>query len=65
MVFEGRQVMEMAPIIAIATVGVVAGTLAGTRILRRIPEHVFLRIVAIMITLLGVYMLGKGAHWWS
>src|SRR5437762_804516 len=32
------------PLIAVATAGVVAGTLAGERVLRRIPEPVFRRV---------------------
>jgi uncharacterized membrane protein YfcA len=32
----------------------------GVRILRRIPEAVFRRIVAILLLLLGTYMLLRG-----
>jgi uncharacterized membrane protein YfcA len=43
-----------------AIVGVVAGTIWGGRLLRRIPETAFRRIVAILILLLGIYMLVVG-----
>jgi uncharacterized membrane protein YfcA len=36
---------------------VLAGTLAGARLLRRIPEPVFHRMVGILILGLGVFML--------
>src|ERR1043165_945477 len=43
--------------IAVAIAGVVVGTLAGVRLLRRIPERWFRRAVGILILLLGAYML--------
>ena len=46
--------------IAIATVGVVAGTLAGTRVLRGVPEPVFRRIVALLLLSLGAWMILHG-----
>ncbi len=50
----------LAPAIVITTVGVVAGTLVGTRLLHWIPEKIFRKIVAVLILALGVYMLAKG-----
>jgi uncharacterized membrane protein YfcA len=44
------------PVIALATAGVVLGTLAGERVLRRVPEPVFRRVVAALILALGVLM---------
>ena len=43
--------------VALGTAGVVAGTIAGQRVLRRIPELVFRRIVAVIILLLGIALL--------
>jgi uncharacterized membrane protein YfcA len=48
-------------LIVIATAGVVAGTLAGMRLLRHVPEQQFRRIVAILLLGLGVWMLFGGA----
>jgi uncharacterized protein len=44
----------------IATIGVLAGTFGGVHLLRRMPESIFRRSVAILITALGVYMMLKG-----
>ena len=43
--------------ILIASAGVVAGTIAGARVLRRIPEPIFRRIVAVVLAILGVSLL--------
>jgi uncharacterized membrane protein YfcA len=48
------------PLIAIATAGVVAGTLAGARFLRRVPEPVFRRVVALLLLSLGAWMILHG-----
>jgi uncharacterized membrane protein YfcA len=45
------------PLIALAAVGVVIGTLLGERLLRRIPEALFRRIVSALILLLGLSMM--------
>jgi uncharacterized membrane protein YfcA len=45
------------PLIAIATAGVVAGTLAGARLLGRVPELVFRRLVAVLLLCLGAWMI--------
>jgi uncharacterized membrane protein YfcA len=41
----------------IATIGVIIGTAIGSRLLRHVPEHVFRRIVALVLFALGGYML--------
>ncbi len=45
------------PLIVLATAGVVAGTLAGQPLLRRIPEIVFRRAVAAIVLALGIFMV--------
>ena len=57
---EHRQLASAWWMIAVATVGVIAGTLFGTRVLRRIPERAFNRFVSGLVLLLGLYMLGRG-----
>src|SRR5687768_2375558 len=42
-------VLAMWPVIAIATAGVVVGTLAGRRLLARVPEAWFHKIVAVVV----------------
>ncbi len=56
----GRELFEMWPAIAAATVGVVCGTLFGHRILIRIPEEQFRPIVAMLLATLGAAMLIVG-----
>jgi uncharacterized membrane protein YfcA len=46
--------------IAVAAIGVVAGTLIGYRLLSRIPEVRFRRVVAVLIAVLGTAMLMNG-----
>jgi uncharacterized protein len=50
-------VLAVWPLVAIATAGVVAGTLAGRRLLARIPEAMFHRVVAVVIGTLGLAMI--------
>jgi uncharacterized membrane protein YfcA len=52
-----RQISQAWIYVALGTAGVVAGTIAGQRVLRRIPETIFRRIVAVIILLLGIALL--------
>jgi uncharacterized membrane protein YfcA len=56
---QGEQLLGLWPLIVVAAVGVVVGTLLGGRVLRRIPETIFRRVVSAIILALGVYMLYK------
>jgi uncharacterized membrane protein YfcA len=59
-VYAATQLKSIAGIwgmVALATAGVVAGTLAGQPLLRRIPELAFRRIVSLIILALGISML--------
>jgi uncharacterized protein len=53
---QWRDLAREWPMIAAATAGVLAGTLAGERVLRRVPESVFRRVVATLILALGIVM---------
>lgn len=59
-VTEGGAILAEWPLLVIVLVGVVLGTLAGERVLSRIPEPVFRTVVAALIVMLGVYMLIRG-----
>lgn len=59
---QGRQIAALLPLLAVATGGVVAGTVLGIRILRRLPEKTFRRTVAILLAILGVSMLVASAR---
>jgi uncharacterized membrane protein YfcA len=45
------------PLVAIMTAGVLAGTIVGTPLLRRLPEQTFRRVVFGLVALLGVAFL--------
>jgi uncharacterized membrane protein YfcA len=59
-VSDGARISGLAPTIAVATAACVAGTIAGERILDRIPLRLFRRFVALLVLALGVYMLWRG-----
>jgi uncharacterized membrane protein YfcA len=54
--FQFQELLDAWPIILTAIVGVVAGTLLGERVLRRIPEAIFQRVLGALILALGVLM---------
>jgi len=56
---QGAALVAHATQIAIATAGVVAGTIAGGRVLARVPPPLFRPLVAVMIGLLGIWMLSQ------
>ena len=52
-----RQVLNAWPAILSATSGVILGTLLGVRVLRRIPEPIFRKIVSLIVLSIGVGLL--------
>jgi hypothetical protein len=58
LVTNGPDLVRLWPTIAVLTVGVVVGTLVGGPILRRLPERIFRRSLAIMLILLGAGLIG-------
>lgn len=59
-IIEREGLARVAGLVALATAGAVAGTLVGQRLLARIPESVFRRVVAVLLLTLAVYMIGRG-----
>jgi uncharacterized protein len=57
LVSQHEEMLSLWPIMLLSTVGVVAGTLAGSRLLKRIPAATFKRIVAALVLALGIFML--------
>jgi uncharacterized membrane protein YfcA len=53
--YEG--IVSLWPNLLISTAGVIAGTLAGFRLLHRIDERIFKRVVAVLVFALGIFML--------
>jgi uncharacterized membrane protein YfcA len=54
-----RTRLAVAGPVAVATAGAIGGTLVGARLLGRIPEGVFRRVVAVLLLALGAYMLAR------
>jgi uncharacterized protein len=50
------------PAILASIIGVVFGTVAGERVLRRMPENLFRRIVSAILIAVGIYLLGRSSH---
>jgi uncharacterized membrane protein YfcA len=48
-------------LLAAATAGVLLGTLLGRRVLRRVPEPVFRRVVGAILLAVGVGLLAQAA----
>jgi len=64
LVVDRVEVAAIWPLVLIATAGVVAGTLAGERLLVRVPERRFRQVVGALILLLGVATLvGELVNW--
>jgi len=53
----GAEILRIWPVVALMTAGVVTGTLAGRRLLDRLPERIFALTVGALVLLLGVYTL--------
>lgn len=57
---QWREILELGPWVVLATTGVVAGTVVGSRTLEQIPEIWFRRALAIILAALGVTMIFRG-----
>ena len=58
---HGAELRQMTSAIVVSSVSVIAGTLFGQRVLQRIPEHVFRRVVAVLLVTLGVALLWRSS----
>ena len=58
---QGSKIAALWPELLAAVLGVVIGTLAGERILRRLPESWYRRVVGLLLVALGLYMLLRGS----
>jgi uncharacterized membrane protein YfcA len=57
LVTHGKEIVEAWPFVGAAVVGVIAGTLLGHRVLKRIPETTFRKVVSVVLLLLGTALL--------
>ena len=62
LVTQWREILDIWPLLVAATVGVVLGTALGTPVLKRIPQHVFHRVMAVLLLALGIYMMVSGGQ---
>ena len=54
---QWRDIAGVWPQVLTATIGVIVGTVAGRRILERMPQHAFRRTIAVLLVALGLYMV--------
>jgi uncharacterized protein len=54
---QGASILQNWPQVIIGLVGVTVGTLVGARLLRRIAENIFRRIVGLLVLAIGLYLL--------
>jgi len=59
---QGREISLNWPLVLIATVAVVTGTLLGKHLLVRMSQTVFRRLIALLLIGLGVYMAFRSSH---
>jgi uncharacterized membrane protein YfcA len=57
---QWQEIAAIWPLVLAATGGVVVGTAFGTRLLGRVPRHIFRRLIAMLLIVLGVYMIVFG-----
>ena len=56
---HGAELRQMADVIVVSSVAVIAGTVFGQQVLRRIPEPTFRRVVAVLLIALGIALLWR------
>jgi uncharacterized membrane protein YfcA len=55
----GRELSAMLTAIAVSTAAVIIGTIVGGRVLQRIPENRFRGVVAVLLAILGIWLLTR------
>jgi uncharacterized membrane protein YfcA len=54
---QAGQILSIWKLILIILIGVLIGTVAGTWLLRKIPEKIFIKVVSAIIVLIGIFIL--------
>jgi len=54
---QWRDILRIWPLVSVATVAVVIGTALGARLLSRLPQQSFRRLIGVVLILLGGYMV--------
>jgi uncharacterized membrane protein YfcA len=60
---QGAALVHVWPIISVASIAALVGTVVGEKALRRIPEPAFRTVVSVAVLLLGLAMLADSASW--
>jgi uncharacterized membrane protein YfcA len=60
LIAQWRDILGVWPLLVASTFGVVVGTAVGAGILKRIPQPIFRRIIAVLLLALGIYMILMG-----
>jgi len=60
---EGQQIAALWRIVAVACGGVLAGTLGGEKILRRVPPLLFRQLVSLLVLSLGLFVFRQLKAW--
>ena len=61
LVAQGSEILGLWPVLLAASVAIVFGTAIGTRVLGRLPQEGFHRIVGVALIALGVFMIASGS----
>jgi len=59
---QGHEIAAIWPLVLAATGGVIIGTAFGTRLLGGVPQPVFRRGIAVLLVILGLYMVLVGGR---
>jgi uncharacterized membrane protein YfcA len=59
-VTQWQDILRVWPFLLLATGGVVVGTALGRHVLGRLPQRAFRRVIAVLLTVLGVWMVVAG-----
>jgi uncharacterized membrane protein YfcA len=62
LVMQGGAVIGEWRLVLAGTLGALVGTLAGERVLRRLPQVTFVKVVCGLLVVLGIALLGGGAR---
>jgi len=62
LVTQGGEIVDLWPVLLTATAGAMLGTFAGERLLRRLPEGLYRKLVAGLVLALGMFMLFRVAQ---
>jgi uncharacterized membrane protein YfcA len=57
LIIQSSELVSIWPYILIMTIGVIAGTLGGKKILEKLPENIFKKTVSAIILLIGILVL--------